>query len=76
MENNFGSRLTLVEDFVSQVGQGRIPDCENEILGHGDSGVFLRRKIWEREVMALAEGQPLKQWNSPAQLSAMNWSGV
>ena len=70
------SKLTLVEDFVSQVGQGRIPDYENEIMGRGDSGVFLRRKIWEREVKALAEGRPLKKWTSPPQLSAMNWSGA
>ena len=54
-----------VQDVVSQVGQGRIPDRSAEHLGHTDSAVILLRKIWERELRALAEGRPLKQWFRP-----------
>ena len=64
-------RLILVEDFVSQVGQGRTPDYKSEIMANGDSGTFLRRKIWERELRAFAEGRPLKQWTEPPQLSSV-----
>ena len=51
-----------VEDYVVQVGQGTIADRSNERLGRVDVGVILLRKIWERELRALAEGRPLKQW--------------
>ena len=34
----------------------------NEHLGRSDTGVILLRKIWERELCALAEGQPTKKW--------------
>ena len=34
----------------------------NEHLGRSDRGVFLLRKIWERELKNLAEGRPVKQW--------------
>jgi 5,5'-dehydrodivanillate O-demethylase oxygenase subunit len=34
----------------------------NEHLGRSDRGVFLLRKIWQREIKNLAEGRPLKEW--------------
>jgi 5,5'-dehydrodivanillate O-demethylase len=57
--------LFRVEDYVTQVGQGRIWDRSRERLGAVDRAVFLRRKLWQRELKALAEGQPLKQWEMP-----------
>ncbi len=54
--------LFWVEDYVVQVGQGTIPDRANERLGRVDVGVIILRKIWERELRALADGRPLKQW--------------
>ncbi|MGZ8498989.1 MAG: hypothetical protein ACXW5W_11190 [Candidatus Binatia bacterium] len=33
--------------------------------GRSDSGIILFRKIWERELRALAEGRPLKKWYLP-----------
>ena len=57
--------LFRVEDYVTQVGQGRIWDRSRERLGAVDRGVFLRRKLWQRELKALAEGQPLKEWVMP-----------
>jgi len=57
--------LTSLEDYIVQVGQGAIADRINERLGRMDVGVILLRKIWERELQALAEGRPLKQWVIP-----------
>jgi 5,5'-dehydrodivanillate O-demethylase len=54
-----------VEDYVCQVGQGRIANRSEERLGHVDVGVVLRRKLWERELKALAEGRPLAEWIIP-----------
>jgi 5,5'-dehydrodivanillate O-demethylase len=62
-------QLFLAEDYSVQVGQGTVADRSNETLGRSDVGVFLLRKIWERELQALAEGRPLKKWNSPAGLA-------
>ncbi len=58
-----------VEDYLSLVGQGAIPDRSNEHLGRSDAGVILLRKVWERELRALTEGGPLKQWTSPPGLA-------
>ncbi len=53
-----------IEDYVTQVGQGRIADRGHEHLGRNDQKIILRRKILEREIRALAEHRPLKQWTS------------
>jgi 5,5'-dehydrodivanillate O-demethylase oxygenase subunit len=55
----------VLEDDVAQVGQGANWDSwdrEDENLGGADSGVVLIRRIWRRELEALAEGKPLKEW--------------
>jgi len=59
----------LVEDYACQVGQGPIADRANERNGAIDQPVLLLRKIWKRELKALAEGQPLKDWVVPAGLA-------
>jgi 5,5'-dehydrodivanillate O-demethylase len=53
---------TNVQDYTAQVGQGAIPDRTIEHLGRSDVGVMMLRRIWERELRALAEGRPLKEW--------------
>jgi 5,5'-dehydrodivanillate O-demethylase oxygenase subunit len=50
------------QDYVAQVGQGRIADRTREHLGRSDLGVILFRKIWERELRALTGKRPLKKW--------------
>ena len=55
-----------VEDYVTMVGQGIAPDFDAEHLGKNDVKVILRRRIFAREMQALAAGKPLKQWTSPA----------
>jgi len=61
--------LTSLEDYVAQVGQGAIADRATEQLGRMDVGVILTRKIWLRELQALAENRALKRWADPAHLS-------
>ena len=51
-----------LQDDIAQIGQGRIPDHGAERLGQGDKAVIVLRKIWARELRALAEKRPLKQW--------------
>jgi 5,5'-dehydrodivanillate O-demethylase len=51
-----------IEDGVVQGAQGVVCDRDSERLGRGDEGVILLRKIWRRELQALAEGKPLKEW--------------
>jgi 5,5'-dehydrodivanillate O-demethylase len=59
----------LVEDYACQVGQGRIADRDNEHLGQIDQGTALLRKIWLREMTALAEGRELTRWVVPEGLA-------
>jgi 5,5'-dehydrodivanillate O-demethylase len=56
------------EDYVTLVGQGAIPQRENDHLGRSDVGVVLLRKLWERELRLFAEGKPTKRWVRPARL--------
>lgn len=57
--------LFVVEDNVALAGQGRLTDRSKDHLSISDKGVILLRKIWERELKALDEGKPLKQWRRP-----------
>ena len=52
----------LIEDEVAQSGQGAIADRSREHLGRSDVGVLFLRKLWERELRALADGRALKEW--------------
>jgi hypothetical protein len=56
-----------IEDYVTQVGQGRFPDRANERLGRIDARVVINRTLWLRELTALAEGQLLTNWRVPEQ---------
>jgi 5,5'-dehydrodivanillate O-demethylase len=63
------SRLFNLQDYASQVAQGAIADRAHEHLGREDATILLNRMIWRRELRALAEGRPLKQWALPDQFS-------
>ncbi len=63
-----------IQDYVAQAGQGRVIERSIEHLGRSDVLVILFRKVWERELRALAEGRPLKTWTVPEGLAAT--SGV
>jgi hypothetical protein len=62
-------RLFNIQDYVSQVGQGRIPERGAWHLGREDVTVLMLQNIWQRELHNLAEGRPLKQWKRPERLS-------
>jgi 5,5'-dehydrodivanillate O-demethylase len=66
--------IVNIQDHVAQEGQGAIPDRDSERLGRSDAAVILMRKIWLRELRALAEGRPPKTWSCPEGLLAT--SGV
>ncbi|HVA23146.1 MAG TPA: Rieske 2Fe-2S domain-containing protein [Chloroflexota bacterium] len=70
--DTFGARPDAVniQDVVAQVGQGRIPERANDRLGRSDILVILLRKIFQRELQALAEGRPTKRWIQPERLEA------
>ena len=84
LDHFFKDKIALVhtQDYVAQVGQGSVADRELEHLGRSDVGIILFRKIWERELRALADGRPLKNWRLPQdakfafQESTMNNTGT
>jgi 5,5'-dehydrodivanillate O-demethylase len=47
------------------VGQGAIGEREHEHLGRMDAGVILLRKLWQRDLAALANGRNPKEWTIP-----------
>jgi 5,5'-dehydrodivanillate O-demethylase oxygenase subunit len=64
------ANIVQVQDTVAQVGQGVIADREHERLGRSDATLILLRRLWARELRALGEGQPLKQWSRRERLAA------
>jgi 5,5'-dehydrodivanillate O-demethylase len=54
--------LLVIEDIVAQTGQMAIADRSKEILGRTDVGVVRMRRVFERELHAIAEGQASKTW--------------
>jgi 5,5'-dehydrodivanillate O-demethylase oxygenase subunit len=54
--------VVRLQDDVVLVAQGVIPDRSQDHLGRSDVGVILLRKIWRRELEAMAKGQPIKRW--------------
>jgi len=63
-----------IQDYVAQAGQGEIADRGHERLGRADVAILLLRKLWQRELRALAEGRPMKAWTRPERL--VSTSGV
>jgi len=64
------SNIHWIQDYVIQVGQSPI-DERRECLGDTDEIIILQRKLWEREIKALAEGKPIKQWSRTQRLAEM-----
>jgi len=55
--------LVEIEDMIAQIGQGKVADRHAEHLGRSDQGVILLRRIMARELQAIAEGRPTKDWS-------------
>ena len=54
-----------IEDYVTQVGQGPVDGRDPEHLGPTDNRVALLRRLWLREVTAMRDGKPMKEWTVP-----------
>ncbi len=54
--------MVRLQDDIAQIGQGRIVDREHDRLGRADRGVIMIRKLWARELHALAAGGEVKRW--------------
>ena len=61
--------LPIIQDTVSIGGQGIIAHRELEHLGRSDLGVAMLRRLWAREMKAIHDGAPLKQWRRPQDFS-------
>ena len=58
----FAADPVSAQDYVAQLGQGRIADRSQERLGKTDAGIILMRSLFRREMEAVARGVPGKQW--------------
>jgi len=66
--------LTVIQDHVTQIGQGVNADRNAEHLGRSDVAIVRLRRIWRRELEALAAGRPLNEWTAVRELEVI--SGV
>ena len=58
-----GLGVVMVQDWITQAGQGVIhTNRKKERLASSDATVVTNRKLLRRELQALAEGRPLKEW--------------
>jgi 5,5'-dehydrodivanillate O-demethylase oxygenase subunit len=65
--------LVRLQDDIAQVGQGIFAGRNPERLGRGDVGVTAIRRLWQRELSALLEGQALKDRKRPLDLVPRAW---
>jgi len=65
--------MIRLQDDIAQIGQGRIADRTAERLGRGDVGVIMIRRLWTRELQALADGNPLKNWTRTPDIVPEAW---
>jgi 5,5'-dehydrodivanillate O-demethylase len=66
--------LVRLQDDIAQIGQGRIADRTSERPGRGDVGVIMIRKIWARELAALAAGGALTPWRRDDTIHPTAWN--
>ena len=65
------ANIVWVQDYAVQVGQGPIELRKYENLGRSDMALILQRKIWVRELQALADGKPLTPWARTERLAEL-----
>jgi len=56
------TEIVLLQDDIAQCGQRPIADHSAEFLSSSDIPLTMIRRLWKRELTALAEGRPLKKW--------------
>ena len=65
------TRQLPILDHPSSTIEGPYELRKKENLGRSDTPLILQRKIWIRELQALADGAPLTRWNRPARLQQL-----
>jgi 5,5'-dehydrodivanillate O-demethylase oxygenase subunit len=65
--------IVRLQDDIAQCGQGRIAERSKDHPGLADVGVIALRKLWRRELLAVAQGTPTKSWKRPAGLGPSAW---
>ncbi len=66
-----GLETVHIEDCAMQASQGLTCDRTRESLGKSDKGIILLRKMWNRELMALARGASLTSFGVPDRLASL-----
>lgn len=61
-----------IQDHITQMGQGVLADRSTEHLGRTDVLIATLRRIWTRELKALSEGRPVKDWARTPEIRATN----
>ena len=61
--------LLVIQDDVALAAQEPLYARAADRLGRSDAQVIVLRKVWLRELRALATGEPLKTWSWPTELS-------
>jgi 5,5'-dehydrodivanillate O-demethylase len=56
------THIEFIQDYIAQVGQMPVETRDDEHLASSDVEEALFRRIWRRELTALAEGRPLTEW--------------
>jgi 5,5'-dehydrodivanillate O-demethylase len=62
-----GQDLISAQDYVAVRGQGEIVDRMQENLSSSDVGVLFLRRVFLRELEAIAAGVPTKRWTPPSE---------
>lgn len=62
--------LVSLEDYIAQVGQGRIVDRSQDNLGRADRGVLMLRQLWLRELQEFQTGRPFKRWRMTSRVDS------
>ena len=65
--------LVRLQDDIAQIGQGRIADRSKDHPGLADAGVIALRKLWRRELRALAQGKATKTWQRKDGMGPSAW---
>jgi 5,5'-dehydrodivanillate O-demethylase len=71
LEGDDKANIVWVQDYAVQVGQGPIALRKYENLGRSDMALILQRKIWLRELQALADGESLTPWTRTERLAEL-----
>jgi 5,5'-dehydrodivanillate O-demethylase len=65
--------IVRLQDDIAQLGQQRIADRSKDHPGLADVGVIALRKLWRRELQALAKGRSTKAWRRRAGAGPSAW---